>query len=365
MINRLLYAAPLDGYAGNGPRTSAARLEGLRQLNLEICVFDSAKVRSPNPWVRRLDYVVGISEAVRSMNRSLLRSVVEGRPDAVWLDRGEWIYPSTLREIRRTGAQLIYHNTDDALAGLINWNHWRGLRYVDLYVTTNRFNVTELKERYGCNTLRAGMGFDETYHKPVARPINLIPQAVFVGHYEANRERYLSVLLNAGVPLKIWGQNWSRARDCRLRGVTVLNSSAYPDLIASSTVALCFLSRKNRNESTGRTFEIPAIGGLLVADRTEEHDYLYGPGEAEFFDVPDDCVRKVQRCLADPEGSANKAERGQQRLMRLGLSWQAHMRREWPIIGRVLRSGLDVLTPEDDEPFWPGFRRGQPAGAGS
>jgi spore maturation protein CgeB len=354
----LLYVAPLDTYAGGGPRTSISRLDGLRQLHLDIDAIDSSQALGANKWTRRCNRIAGLSSAVRRMNALVLRRVRELGPGIVWLDRAEWMYPWTLRAIRRCGARLVYYNTDDAFSNWTNWNHWAGIHYLNLYATTNRPNVSELKRRFGCATVRVGMGFDEPFHKPV-EDLKRNRTAVFIGHYEPNTERYIAALKSAGVNVQIWGQNWRRARRRSLRDAVPLDASEYVRTIASSGAALCFLSRWNRNESTGRSLEIPAIGGLLVAEYTAEHDYLYGAcGGAVLFHGVEDCVRKVRDCLQNPESSARVARIGHERCMQLGLSWQAHMRREWPIIAKILEYGPAALADADDQPFWHGFRVG-------
>ena len=359
MTETVLYVAPLDSYVAGGPRTSMSRLDGLRQSGVHVEPLDSSCAYGYGRWVRRLNRMAGMSSVVRAMNASVLRRVRELEPSVVWLDRGEWIYPSTLRTIRRTGARLVYYNTDDAFSSWTNWNHWRGIRSLDLYASTNRANVLEIRRRFGCMTLRVGMGFDETYHRPV-QDVKGSQTAVFIGHHEPNTERYIAALLSAKVRVQVWGQNWIRASDRALRGIRPLGGGEYVRTIASSGAALCFLSRRNRNESTGRSFEIPAIGALLAAEYSPEHEYLYGSsGGAVLFSGVEECVTKVRDCLRSPKVFEGVAKVGHERCMQLGLSWQAHMRREWPIIVKILEHGYHALRDADDAPFWRGFRSGE------
>jgi spore maturation protein CgeB len=66
--------------------------------------------------------------------------------------------------------------------------------------------------------------------------------------------------------------------------------------IGGAKISLAFLRKENRDDYTQRTFEIPACGGVLLAERTARHLDFYQEGvEAEFFDANsnDDLVSKA------------------------------------------------------------------------
>ncbi|HEY2012274.1 MAG TPA: glycosyltransferase, partial [Bryobacteraceae bacterium] len=181
---------------------------------------------------------------------------------------------------------------------------------------------------------------------------------VFVGHWEAHTERYVRALRTAGLDVRVWGHNWRWAADPGLRRVVPLPHAEYVSTIARSGCALCVLSRANRNESTGRSFEIPAIGALMLAERTPEHTYLYGDDEgAILFSNEDELVSKARYYLGRPGERHRIAQTGQFRVNQLGMPWEVHIEREWRIVERILEGEFDVAD-QDDAPFWPGFRQG-------
>ena len=209
------------------------------------------------------------------------------------------------------------------------------------------------------------MGFDRELHK---QPTDMGVGAggdtlVFVGHREAHTEQYVVTLREAGLPVRVWGAGWQQARDRELRDARIIPQDQYALAIASAGMALCSLSRRNRNESTGRTFEIPAIGSCLLAESTQEHKFLFRDGEqAVLFVNGDDLVRKARYYITNAAQRRAIAIAGHERCLQLDLSWEGHMRREWPIIERMLVTGEAPTRGLDDVPFWPGFRDGEPFG---
>jgi spore maturation protein CgeB len=288
-------------------------------------------------------------------------------PNIVWLDKGRWLWPWTLTKVRRTGARIVHHSTDDLFASGSNlWLHRWGLRESDLYLTTNRFNVSEIPLRYGLTCLRACMGYDEISHRPPrGEPVvstDYKCDVVFVGHWESHTEDRLAILLEAGLDVKVWGPGWRRARRELFRNVKPLPIPDYVETLRTAKLAFCSLSRMNRNESTGRSFQIPAMGACLFAERTDEHSFLYEDGvEAIFFDDHNQMIEKARHYCRNVSQRNDIIEAGHRRCVGLGLSWQRHMAREWPMIVRWFQQGRFEPAEADDLPFWPGYRAGQPA----
>jgi hypothetical protein len=304
-------------------------------------------------------------KSVRDANAGLIEAVKEAKPDCVIFDGEVWLYPSTLKTLRKYAQALIYYGTDDALANPLHlWLHRLSAKYFDLYLTTNRFNVWEIRERYGVPAIRVGMGYDSDYYtKSVLNSQDGEASGasmIFVGHWEQHTETFINALIEAGHPVSVHGAGWRKAKNRALRGTRPLPGENYIEAIRNASIALCFLSRLNRNESTGRSYEITAIGTFMLAERTDEHEYLFGDGVgAALFSNSEELVEKASYYLSHAAERRLIAETGNSRCRELGLSWQEHMQREWPMVCRVLEYGTEVLTDADDQPFWPGYRKGE------
>ena len=341
------------------------RVNGLRALGLDVHVLDTASMASGRfRLVNSLTLRTFLTPSAIKMNEVLLKKTSQCAPDVIWIDKGIWVFPLTLRRLKRYARHVVHHHTDDIHGkGAYFWLHRMGMKLYDLHMTTNRWNVLEMMRDGYPNVFRVGMGYDQDHHQPLTESsFPCSHEIVFIGHWEPHSERHVIALQKAGLKVKVWGHNWWKASDHSLRNSVPLSNDEYVCTIAGAKIALCFLSRSNRNESTGRSFEIPSIGTFLLAQRTLEHEYLYGDGVgAALFSDEEELVRKAAHYLANDAERRSVAAVGHARCVALGLSWGDHMRREWPLMERYLLEGRMPEEGMHDAPFWTGFRRGEPA----
>jgi hypothetical protein len=348
------------------PRTDVSRCRALASIpGVVVQEFDSKHALGDSFWAIRINRRLYLAQSIRRANASLIVTVKTIRPDYVVVDGEVWLYPSTLQEIKKHTGSVVYYATDDAMARPSHlWLHRLAIKHYDLYLTTNRFNISELRDRYGVKTMRVGMGYDhDYYHKPTTgRDCGNQSQGpiLFVGHWEPHTESYVSALLHAGHAVSLHGAGWKRAKNAALRGAQPMPGNEYIMAISNASIALCFLSRMNRNESTGRSYEITGMRTFMLAERTDEHQYLFGDGiGAGLFSNTAELIEKAGYYLQHPTERQLVAAQGYIRCNQLGLSWQEHMYREWPLAQRVLEYGTDSLSEADEYPFWSGFRHGK------
>lgn len=180
----------------------------------------------------------------------------------------------------------------------------------DQILTTREVNVAEVRPR-NPRVEFFPFAYEPSIHRPVPVPPDETDRwgvdVVFVGTYAAQRAGLLERLV-AAVPARyaVHGGSWHKlGRSSPLRpfvrsGPVLFDEQA--KALGGAKIALGFLRKENRDDYTQRTFEIPACGGLLLAERTDRHRALYREGEeAEFFDPdrPDELIGKVRSLLAD------------------------------------------------------------------
>lgn len=281
-------------------------------------------------WTGRVQRRLLWGPAVSALNEDLVQVAVKTDPDILVVWRGMPVHPAALQRLReRTGALLVSRNNDDPFSPRSRWSTWRlfraGVSAYDLHLVYRPVNLNNYQEA-GARQVELLLPY---YVPDIHRPVNLSDgererfecEAVFVGHFEPDgRVEYLRALVEAGVNVKVWGQDtWTpnvlgELWDV-LGPVKPVYGEDYARALAGADVCLCFLSRLNRDTYTRRCFEIPACGRPLVSERTEDLRRLFREGEeAAFFDGPVELVETVRGLLDDPERRAAMARAGRRRV---------------------------------------------------
>ena len=273
------------------------------------------------------------------LNLEILNQAKRQMADVIWIDKGSWVAQRTLLELRALGSPLIVHYTPDpALTKTYRSKYFAdAIPQYDLLVTTKSYEIDEHRRLGASQILFQQQGYDSEFMKPekpsAAEEPLFRSDVAFIGHWEPNRELACTRVLALGVELAIWGPAWVRnCRDKRLlkeawRGHHLANRE-YALGWSCARIGLGFLSKYAFDKTTTRTFEIPACGTLMLAERTEEHLELFKEGvEAIYFSDDDELVEKIEYYLAHEDLRARIASAGRARCINSDYSLDARMKK--------------------------------------
>lgn len=330
-------------YAGAGSGTSLSRLNALRTLEADVHFFDVTARRGATSRLARLaDNTLFYTPGLRRLNREFLAFCRAHSPDVVWVDKSVWIWPSTLRSLRRDGCFLAHHFTDaiDARLARLRWSFHLLRKSLPLYhlnFTTNVDDCTALR-RAGVPVELTHLAYDHERFDdsplPAADAAAWRAPIVFIGHHEPRTERYVQALLAAGLPVVVYG--WAgRAPAIARRWPDAVSRPGLSDVdyvkaIKGADIGLCCVSEWNYNQTAARSYEIPACGTFLLAMRTPQHLESYREGsEAEFFETPDELVSKARFYLEHDDRRRAIAAAGHRRCVTDEYTWARYMRQDW------------------------------------
>lgn len=246
--------------------------------------------------------------------RALAKVAQDYAPDIIIVLKGLHLSGTNVRALKQMGAWVVNVNHDDFFSQYpLSWSDLQraAIPEYEFIFTTREVNVGELRP------LNAHVEFFPfAYYPRIHRPVTIPAQersrwdteVLFVGTYAKHRAWMLEELIHrVKARFAIYGSHWHKlARKSALRPFVCFREVVMDDMakaFGGARLSLGFLRKENRDDYTQRTFEIPACGGVLVAERTARHRGLYQEGtEAEFFDAdnPDELANKVRMLLKDP-----------------------------------------------------------------
>ena len=268
------------------------------------------------------------------LNQDLIKAAAGFSPDMVFVYRGSHVTAGTLKKIKKMhpDATLVGYNNDDPFAKGHPYSLWRhffkAVPVYDLVLAYRHHNLDDLL-RIGAKRveLLRSWYFPERNH-PVSlsaeEKIKYECDVVFIGHYEADdRIQYLEVLVRRGYKLRLFGPgyDWDPVlkKSSELQShipVRLVWGEEYNKALCGAKVALCFLSKLNRDTYTRRCFEIPATGTLMLSEHTDDLASLYNAGdEVDFFSSKEEMLAKLELYLGNESLRQVVAANGYKRVM--------------------------------------------------
>ena len=258
---------------------------------------------------------------IKNMNDALLVEAIKLKVDLVFLWAPRHIFPSTVKALKKSGISTVSYQNDDPfqkgktvlqkLKIFLFWRlYLRSIRYFDLNLFYRDVNVLEAKNRGSAKNQVWMPFYNSNIHKKVSLNVEdskrYVCDVVFIGHFEDDgRDTFIAHLLDNGIDVKVWGDStWNDSTLFQSHKHMFPLKSAlgkeYSKALSGAKVALCFLSKLNRDEYTRRCFEIPACNTLLMTERTPYlenlfHDWI----NAVFFDSKENLLEKIQQLITD------------------------------------------------------------------
>lgn len=312
--------------------TALHRAAALRRIGHEVThVPTKVYTMAGNRIAAKFHYRTGYAVRQRSIHRQLSDTVGATRYDVAWVDSGAWCGANIARFLKSIANRTILLNLDDP-TGKRDTGRWNSLRKAigefDLCAVVRPESQLEFKSHGAKNAIRIWRGYDEIEHSPLIcedLPAEKFRSDVaFIGTRFEDRHRFMIDLIKRGVPLSIWGNGWKNGPGWQTirphwRGDS-LAGSQYVAAIAHSKICLGLLSKGNRDQHTTRSSEIPFAGGLLCAERTQEHLDMYCEGtEAVFWKDADECATVCKRLLITPALRRSISDSGRARVLTLGV----------------------------------------------
>lgn len=315
------------------PEHRIKTLASWRKLAECVDVVFTFPADSQRTLVDRVTYRLGMPSDPGRINQRLLQGQKAEPAGLIFFVKGVHIRPATVRHLKQMGARCVFWSNDD-MWGRPNRNWWfsRAARHYDLVVTQKSYNCDpgELPS-LGAKVLFQDKAYDPALHYPVPGGDDAYRHAVlFIGTAEKPRQAALRMLADHGVPVHVygWGKDGGFLQHPHLHlHQKHLYGRDYAAAFSSATISLNFLRRQSRDLQTGRSVEIPACGGFMLAERTAEHLRLFEEGlEAEYFDGSVELLEKTRYYLAHPAQAAEIAQRACARAHAGGYSFDDRMK---------------------------------------
>jgi spore maturation protein CgeB len=328
----------------------------VRDVDLQTIV-PQLRMRSSRAFLR----LVG-PRLIREYNQAILELARQFQPDFLLAFKGTYVQSETLRELRSLGAALYNYYPDRVLLARHTLLE-RTISEYDCFFDTKKYWDGDAAEHFHPRYRNfLPHGYDPDIHHPVELEdrdrLQFECDVCLIATHTSVKEAVLAELvrLRPKLDLKIWGNLWKE--NCRAVEVrrqvfgSALNGMSYTKAVLASRINLGLMgvTPEAQDETSTRTYEIPACGGFMLHPRTTEVlDLFADRKEIVCFDSVREMAEQIDYYLAQPEQRLAIARAGNARCvpaysyehrMKEILSW--HEDRMKPALGEI--SALDVTA---------------------
>ncbi len=250
------------------------------------------------------------------------------QPNFCLVFKGDQVEPKTILDLKNRGIYLILFYPDVSM-----YVHGpripKCLPLYDHIFTSKSFGLDDMRSEVEPNRVTIlPYGFDPEAHHPFELGENFRNlmgcKVAFIGTWSPKKERYLASVAEQlpGIDMRIWGNQWHKSTAPVLHpyivGAPVIGD-IYAVAVQASTINIALLSERRPGSSSGdlvtsRTFNIPACGGFMLHERTDEVLEFYKEGqEIACFDSPEELAEKIAYYLDHPDERETIRLAGQKR----------------------------------------------------
>ena len=321
--NGLAIVGAFEGTHVGASLERAAACQGIA-----VTRFDMADAMRANRLLRAALWRFGGHRPARldAFSAEVVAGCAQARPALLIATGAAPLTRSALHRLRGMGITCFNYSTDDPWNKAVraSW-HLRALPEYDAVFTTRSANLECLRNIGVAAVHYLPFGYDDELFPGPAKPLGATSHDVlFVGGADRDRISFFKQFLKSGLSVALVGGYWDRCPATRPHALGLQPPEVLARLTASSRINLCLVRRANRDGHVMRSFEIPALGGVMLAEDTAEHRDIFGrDGQAvAYFRTPEDAVARARELLADAAERARLSAAAWQRVASGGHTYR-------------------------------------------
>lgn len=252
----------------------------------------------------KIIFRLGFSRIYLKINRLLKKKVESFSPDIIWVFKGMEVFPDTLKWASDKKIKLINYNPDNPFIfsghGSGNKNITKSIHLYNRHITYDQKVSIRLSNEFHIPTDILPFGFEispELFSD--IKNIDEIVKVCFIGNPDNERSSFINDLAKRGIELDVYGHNWNKINlHHNINFFPPLYGEAFYKVLRKYRVQLNMMRKHNLHSHNMRSFEIPAIGGVMLAPSTEDH-HAFFEDEKDFFSYNDvdECIVKINYIL--------------------------------------------------------------------
>ena len=274
----------------------------LNYLGLKTSIFNVLDYYSDSIIFKVL-YKLKFYFIFKKLNSDLINFTKKNKPNFIWIFKGVEIFPSTLKILKELNIILLNFNPDHPFIRYSpshgGKNIEKSLQFYDIIFSYRKDLVKLFNKKYNVKSYLLPFGYFEKnikYNK--LKSVYEINKVCFVGTPDKLRSEIILKLAKNNIEIDIFSgtypnKNILKHKNIKLNDVVL--DEEFWITIRKYRIQLNFLRLHNQGSHNQRTFEVPAVGGILLSEFSiDQCKYFAQEKEMFFFKNFDELVYKVK-----------------------------------------------------------------------
>lgn len=335
--------------AGNPLYLAYHYYEGLSGIpNLKLMGFDhndQFNVFYNKHFFNKVIHKTFSSYIFNQISQKLEEQVDKFQPEVIWLFKGMEIRPQTLEKLKKKGCRLVNYNLDHpfefASKGSGNQNVRDAIELYDLHISYSRHIIHQLNTKFP-NLSTAYLPFGHALQEEVFDQVEQeseINSVCFIGEPDENRANFIRSIVDQQLSIHVYGRNWAKflTPSKAIQINPPVFGSNYWRTLRKYRVQLNIFRPHNKGSHNMRSFEIPAVGGIMLAPRTQEHQASFTEGkEAFYYESKEETLEQIRLLLnMDMAASQQIRQNARKRSIDGGYSYTCRAQQAYQILSHL------------------------------
>lgn len=232
---------------------------------------------------------LGLTRLETNIQKRLL-AVLDGQFfDLIWIFKGMELKAETIAKIKKQTSRLINFNPDNPFIfsgkGSGNNNISQSIHLYNEHFTYDQDVKSRIESEFRIKCTLVPFGFDnEVILTEKLNEVEEIKAVCFVGNPDGYRIKILQEILDLGLPLHVYGNDWQnylKYSNLTIHGAVY--EKDYYKTLRKYRVQLNIMRVHNLKSHNMRSIEVPGCGGIMLAPRTKDHEAFFEEGKEAFF----------------------------------------------------------------------------------
>ncbi|MFN7014205.1 MAG: glycosyltransferase, partial [Bacteroidia bacterium] len=239
---------------------------------------------------------------VQHEQKRFIHFVTQNSITHILVFKGSYLLPETIEKIKNKGITIANYNPDNPFNKVKSSSNAiikNAINYYDYYFIWSKYLVDLINTNFQTKAFYLPFAVDDTLIKLNIEfnSCNYKYPVSFIGNADKERTKQINTLISKypqlNAQLFLFGDGWNKNKT--LNTNYQLHGADYFQTIYQSRINLNILRKQNKNAHNMRTFEIPACGGFMLHEYSNEAAELFEPDkEAIYFSNNTECIDKIQ-----------------------------------------------------------------------